>query len=338
MNASSANSVLDEHNTMKEIEYEGPALSEEEKKQVHSRGSEKVRPVRTFQEDVEVLMQKGAITQARTIEAEVKRREERGESRVVHHDDTDGPKLGKIILGLGTILMFSLGVGIYALFGAGGSSTNLLTGSTTPSSPTRERLSLEEGSPKILLSNKVREEIFADIIYQFGTIPVSTGEMHEARFIVTNERKDERDATAEEIFKAIVPNGFPPPAFLRSIDAQYLFGVHKGKDLTGIFVLTSRSYPNTFGALYDWESSLAREILPMVNPWYVRKEIQVLEGEPFRDRRLGEVNSRVLLNANNEVVLGYLFLNGNTLIIAGSEDALRFAVTKQLSVSGFGAK
>ena len=79
--------------------------------------------------------------------------------------------------------------------------------------------------------------------------------------------------------------------------------------------------------MLDFESGMARAIIPLLNPRYDRKLISRLDGRRFKDLRIGNDDARVLYDVDDTALLAYAFVNKKTLIIAGAVDTLTQVLT-----------
>ncbi|OGZ06218.1 MAG: hypothetical protein A2845_00205 [Candidatus Lloydbacteria bacterium RIFCSPHIGHO2_01_FULL_49_22] len=298
---------------MKEISYDGPTYdeSEQRRKKARSRGSEKVPPLRTFRGDVADLVTKQNMTKTQMVIAETERREERGETRTIHEG---GSHLGRIIFVLLLVLTFGIGIALYVLVG---SKTTTTTEVTTPNKPERQI------SAEIAITGSPREQIMADIFIAFGDTTLASGKIREIAFTVNNVEGGTSDASTAELFTALA-HSIPPETLLRSLDETNTYGIYTGEhSLAGFFKVTSRSYPETFAGMLEWENSMANDLAPALNPNYGRTGLVTVRNKPFTDERLEGVDARVLRDDSGILLIAYTILERKTLVIAGGEEALR---------------
>ncbi len=303
---------------MKEVDYQGPALEQEIKKKERSKGSEVIPVVRTFRADVDALMKKEATTKTQIVMAEAARREARGESRV---QEKDSSHLGKIIFLLTLILAFILGVGAYVLLGTtlniplfSGADNNATTTPETTTAPA-----------EILLTDSPREQILADISILFKKTILLAKDTRKVIFLTKDASGGSREATAQEFLTAI-PERPIPTELLRSLDTSFTFHVFSEQRLSGGFTFLSRSYPNTFAAMLEWEKTMTQDLLPIINPQIKRTEINTLRGRQFKDMRIENIDTRALSDLEGNIILIYALPDKKHLIISGSLEAFTGAV------------
>lgn len=302
---------------MKEIAYDGPAFDQEEndwrkKSKERSKGSVKAPTMRTFRADVEEMIEEKAPTKTQVIMAEANRREARGESRVLHEEESH---LGRIIFILVLVLAFGIGIAMYALIG-----TKILN--TTPTTP---ELPLSMKPLEVTLTNSPREQIMADLSIAFAKTSLATGGIREVHFLITDE-SGSRNASTSELLRAIAVTP-PPDGLLRSLAGEPEYGIHALTSLGGYFYIRSRSYPNTFAGMLEWEANMARDLIPTFNPLYARKSIPDLTGRAFKDERIGGRDSRVLRDVDGKALIAYTFIDKKYLLITSTDLALASLLT-----------
>ncbi len=302
---------------MKEIEFDVTAFekteSENEKK---DKPVSKVPTVRTFRNDVQDLMKEKTISRSGVAMAEAARREARGEKRFPVEEDES--HLGRLIFILFLVLAFGVGVGAYALIGMRFSLTGTSASGTAKQSVTDSDISIS-------LTNSPREQILADISIAFSKSSLPTGGSRSLVFLIS-ERGDERKATLSEFLKATAQSSIPN-TLTSSLSNDFTYHVFSNSTLSGVLMTQTRSYPDSFATMLDFESGMARAIIPVLNPWYDRKLIPRLDGRRFKDLRIGNADTRVLYDIDGASLLAYTFVNKKTLIIAGAVDTLTEVLT-----------
>jgi hypothetical protein len=310
---------------MKEVSYDAEAFKKEEDlltaKKIRSRGSETVRPIRTFRTDTEELVQRTGTTRTDVVIAESRRREERGERPAFHEEESH---LGRIIFILLLVLAFGMGVGAYVLIGARTGTPASGGGSTV----TKRPLSMD--SAQIIITDSPREQIMADISIAFDKTSLAPGGTREIVFVVKDAGTLDY-ATTSAVLSAVALRP-PPDSLLHSLDDQMTFGVYALPSPIGYFVLSTRSYANTYAGMLDWEAKMARDLIPSLVPTYQRTKIQDLEGRAFTDERIGGNDARVLRDMDGKALIAYAFLGQKTLIIAGNDLALRALIENLTAV------
>lgn len=308
---------------MKEIEYTKPESSVEENTWLQKKKPIGAIPtVRTFRADVQELIKEKGTTKTDIALAEADRREARGEKRFPVEDESH---LGRTILVLLLVLAFGLGVGGYALVGTRLNSFlgNNAATSTQPT-PTIEDI-------EVNITDSPQEQVLADISIAFGKTFLPTGDRRTIVFVKKDGNGGMRGATKEEFFASISSKKVPN-TLLVSLDNQFSYQVYSTSTLAGIITLGSRSYPNTFASLLDWEPEMAETLIPALNPFYNRKSIRDLYDRKFKDEQYAGVAIRTLYDLDGDSVLSYGFVDKHTLVIAGKSDAVRSVIDEEVAV------
>lgn len=311
---------------MKEITYQGPSFFDKgkEKKALRSRGSEIAPTIRTFRADVEELIEEKGTTKTQMVMAETARREARGESRVQNDSKSH---LGMIIFVLFLVLAFGIGVGAYVLIGT---KTKIFT---PPSEVTPEIIPLEQQPIEIQLSGAPREQIMADISINFGKTKLAVGGVREVHFILAPKGEPERRANTGEVLRALSISP-PSDSLIRSLGEIPTYGIHvETNALAGYLLFTTRSYPNTFSGMLEWENAMANDLIPAINPSYPRKEIKNFEGKIFTDERIAAVDARTLRDDTGKLLLAYTFIDRAKLLITSGEETFAMILTREQAKS-----
>jgi hypothetical protein len=307
---------------MKEIEYEPTFEKEEaewEKKKIQKLS--KIPTVRTFRADVEELIQEKGETKTSIALAEANRREARGEKRFPVEEN--GSSLKKMIFVLLVLFAFILGVGAYAIIGTRFTIPFLNSATSTTS------LISNTETIEVQLTNSPREQIIADISIAFGKAHLPTGGKRVITFLTKDNNGSSHTATAQDFFTAAADEPLPT-ALSQSLDTPLAYQVYSSSTLEGIITITSRSYPNTFAAMLDWESNIAKDLTLILNPWYDRKMLKNLDGRTFHDQKIDGFDARILVDLDGKDVIAYAFADKKTLLIAQGRDALQ-SVLKDIS-------
>lgn len=294
---------------MKEISYDNSRVGEMAGMKVSELGTVKRAPplMRTFRGDVV-----DRIEDTPAVRTPHSYTPESASSDEDHH-------FGKIIFILLTVLAFGIGLGMYVLIGAK---------SEVPTSADPVVIPLTESRAEVQIDNSPREQVMADIYIAYEKSSLALGTTREITFLGKNLDGDIRPATTAELLVKISQSS-PPASLLRSLSAVPFYGFYADDTrLIGYYLLQSRSYPNTFAAILDWEANMARDLVSSLDPMYGRKNIANMKGRPFIDERIAGVDARVLRDVEGSPLVAYAFVNKKTLIIAGSDTALLDLIEK----------
>lgn len=309
---------------MKEISYE-EERAPEEKKPARSIGNEKVHALRTYGADAGEMLVHKQISKIDIIEAEAKRREERGEARLVH-DETAGSHLGVFIGALVLLLVVGLGVGAYALFG--GMPKNIVsfgTGGGLLSGGTRGNEPAQAEPIEITITNSPREQIIADISIAFSETTLPRDGTRTIRFL-TGESSS-RPAAPSEFLSAAASH--VPDTLTRAFGQTFEYRIHMADRASGTIILPVRSYPDAFSGMLAWEPRMPSGLVPLLSPWVDRKgllQLEISSSMRFSDVRIGSADARVLKDASGKELLVYGFPTKELLVIASTQSGFQHAV------------
>ncbi len=299
---------------MKEIDFK--SIKETREAPIPSSAT---KSIRTFRADVEGLIEEKAAERGDPAAREAIKK--RIAERAKLPTEEEGFHFGKTVFSLLLILAFAVGVGGYALFGM--HKKEATTDVTTPV-PTTEPILVD-------VTESPREQILADISIAFGKTYLPTGETREIDFVETvGDRRANIDAG--RLFE-LITDSKTPEELLASLDRSVSYEVHSGSTLSGIIRLRTRSYPDTFASMLEWESEMALSLVPALDPFYGRKNVKALYGREFKDELYRTVNVRTLTDLDGKVVLAYAFIDKRVLVMTGSIEAMRSVIDGAASVT-----
>lgn len=308
---------------MKELTFNRPSEPEEEpiaKPQKRSVGSKAAPTMRTYGRDVEGLLKEERITKTQVVMAEEERRESRGEVRTTHDDDSS--HLTIIIIVLVFVLALGLGVGAYVLIGT--TPTQEAEGGGAAQAEKTERM-LE-----IDITGSPREQILADTAVAYSKTTFTPNESRVIAFTIIGQDKKIRDATSLELLTALAATNIPE-ALLRSVLPGVTLTVEGrtiSDPLIGYLALTSRSYANSAASMLEWEGAMANDLIPLLDPKFKRTRLAELYGRPWSDMRVSGIDTRIMKDADNQVVIAYAFIDKTRIIIAGNEMVLGSVISR----------
>ena len=301
---------------MKEISYEGESFKNEESAWLknHRRSAPTVPPA-IISEPEKKAAPPIVVTQAQTLPT-VQEVTPLPDKAPAGDAENEEHHLGLIIFVLTLVLAFGIGVGAYVLGGIN-KKTDL-----TPIAPVEiaeEATANTAQYTDILLSDSPRVQILVDVALAFKNTSLAERGVHHVTFTVNNKKGGVQPATFGELLQAIQVERIPE-ALLNSLENTVAYEIPSGSPLAGRLILTSRSYAHTFGAFFDWEDGMTRTLTPLLHPILDTSYIKDLEGRKFHDERIDTIDTRVLLDAMDNVVLIYGFTDTRTLVIAGSRE------------------
>lgn len=248
-----------------------------------------------------------------------------------HHEgvqalqEKDEPSLSTVIFVLSLVLAFGLGVGVYVLMGI--TIPNPLAGVLRTQLQAAAVTKVVSKPPEILLTDSPRAQILVDI--GIASVNVSTSlDEYAVPILIKEEDGSTRPAHAREFLNAISARPISE-RLLHSLDTSLTYSIYTTGEISGRLRLVSRSYPNTFAAMLDYEGIMARDILPLTHPRIRASDIVMSGKRTFVDERINNIDTRVLLDPFGDVLIIYGFLDKKTLLIAGDRDAFTQNTPKQ---------
>jgi hypothetical protein len=222
---------------------------------------------------------------------------------------------GFIIFVLTLVLAFGIGVGAYVLIGV---NKNVVA---IPEAPAIENTATNDVQyTDILLSDSPRSQVLVDVALAFKNTSLTEGGVHHIAFVMNSTKGDTRPATIRELFQAIRTEPIPETLF-NSLEDTLTYEISSQLEPTGKLTLLSRGSAHTFGAFFDWEAGMIRTLVPLLHPIQPTSYLKDLEGRKFHDERISSIDTRVLFDGGENVVLIYGFTDAKTLVIAGGRDA-----------------
>ncbi len=146
--------------------------------------------------------------------------------------------------------------------------------------------------------------------------------------------------TSAQFIQALAPN--VPAELVRTLQPAYVVGVHSYDENQAFILLGVDSYSTAYAAMLQWERTLATDLLPLFarNPSpHIQTGVQVdtsstTPQEPvftpgnFVDKVVENRDTRVLLNAQGDIVLLWTFFGRNIILITTNDATLREVVSR----------
>ncbi len=303
-----------------------------------------VRPIETYQGDIEKLVQQKNVSVVSIAAAEaVRRSQTAGTSGTATTQESVVKKWGsRAAMILGGLFLLLLAVLVLAFVY---SRTRPLTPlENAPDSPfifVDETLGLE------LKPNELsRTPLMTGLENERKTISLSLGLM-ERIFLALASTTDEGRKTyvelgAQKLVSTLAPS--MPQELLRTIkESPYLFGIHSFDGNQPFLIVNVDSYQQAFSGMLAWESTMATELAPLFSriPRARIPEENIATSTPpvsqifnsrFVDRVVENRDSRAILNESGDILLLWTFLDRNTIVITTNEYTLKEIISRFASV------
>lgn len=274
-----------------------------------------VKTIRTYQSDVAEALKKQKTSVIQMVLAEHKRKEKNAEEL-----SPTSKKNLPVILTSAFFIVLSI-----VLIGGGG--FYFLSNNKSVESPTEKTevpaLVFAEAKKGIDITGFSRDRVISEVNKE---INASNLRLDSVLNIYFAERVDPsaplsptntlRLVSTERFFRALESK--MPNALSRSLEPQFMLGVHAFNGNEAFLILKTNFFENAFAGMLKWEEFMGRELLPL----FASSEGKDVYGKNFQDFVLKNKDLRVLYNETGEIVLLYSFYDNNTIVVSTSPDTL----------------
>lgn len=109
-----------------------------------------------------------------------------------------------------------------------------------------------------------------------------------------------------------------PNDLRRHLSQSYLLGIYNNGEVKLPFlILTTRFHDSARAGLWDWEASMATDLLPVLRPEPI---VPAELAPPFKDKLVRNKDARLLTNKAGHTLLFYAFLDKQTIAITRNEE------------------
>lgn len=292
-----------------------------------------ITPLQTFKGDIERVVQEGASVVS-IAAAEAKRRGEKKDEPAPA--ETGGQNTGtKIAMGVGGLALLLVAAGVLAFL--------LLRPNTVPiaSTPEAPFISVDE----VVLISVVageRDTLMTNLQAARESMRLSVGliEWLYVAHTVIPDTPPQPLSTAE-FLTTLAPR--IPEGLLRTLAPFYLVGVHSFDENQPFLILQTDSYETGYRGMLDWELSMRDDLSPLFTRNPSPKSTVVIASSTasssqtafiqtgFVDKVVENLDTRVVLNDEGEILLLWAFLGRNTIVITTNEYTLREVVARRNS-------
>lgn len=333
--------------------------------------TEAIEPLQTYQADIEKVMRGADVSIVSIAAAEAQRRAQMGGQQVL--PETSPASLQERAVAF--IRQFAMvGLGATFLFIALGIIGYLLLRPTTvpvaqaPASPfigvdATEAVSHQPGEPARnfmtrLAQTKQKVSLALGLIDRI--IPTDASTTADGLQTLT-------PMSAQSFLLALVPLDMPDQ-LVRTLEPEYLLGIHVYDANQALLILRVDSYQDGFSGMLSWEKTMQNDLAPLFTytpaprirptappppPGIPQVQGGISSGTPtstpatttpvtqtpskplytsppnFADRIVENHDARVLLNQDGDIVMLWTFLDRNTLLITTNAATLREVISRQ---------
>lgn len=313
---------------------EGESVKESKEPKAVPASDSGIPRIRTYKEDIAeaVGSQKASLTSIAAAEAQ--RRAKRPLSAGVKARQVDWKKIGVIS---GSALLIGLSIGIFVYF---------LLFYQKEESPVQEEIQsiiFAERQKRIDITDSSARRVIQQLTEERSLSALSLGQIKHLHLTTTDTRTGTTHTlTTSEFFNAI--GAGVDDAFLRSLDQDFMVGIHSFDRNQPFMIFTSNSYQHSFAGMLTWERVMYQDLFPFmgkdidpangraVNP---RTGEEIILKPAFEDIIVQNIDARALVSEGGTTQLLYAFPNQQTLIITTNENTLIEIVTRLRNVRVF---
>lgn len=296
---------------------------------------ELVKPIETYQRDIESVVQHGDVSVLSIATAEANRRSATGEEE----PETKKAKTRSLVQNIAMIAG-----GLIFLVGASGALAYMVTRPTSVPvagtvAPVTPFISVDAVKEITITSDESRNTILASLDAARQATSLSLGLM--SQLLVTESSTTPSAAptalSAQDFFTLIAPN--MPATLARSLQPDYLLGVHVYNGNQAFVIANVYSYEEAYSGMLAWEPFIQRDLAPLFNYTpspHINGTVATTSTDTsnqfiqtgFTDAIVENHDARVLQNQYGDIYLLWTFLDRNTLVITTNDATLREIIAR----------
>ncbi len=260
-----------------------------------------LKPLRTYQGDVESIIGSQKTSAVTIAVAEQKRREEK---RVINPEPIEHPVTSffvelknKSFLILSILLLCSAIGGVIFVFYMQTAPVVI---------PQKNTLITASKEISIPTDNRAGTDIVNEIIQQKNSLDGHLNSITHVNFTTAGT-----DADVQTLVALIAPR--IPPSLVRSLDAKYMFGFFSSDKNYPFILLTTNDYGSSWSGMLAWESGMNKDFGQLFN---IQNDGH---SSIFTDETIQNKDLRIIQDINKKTVLLYSFIDKNTILITSNE-------------------
>ncbi len=172
------------------------------------------------------------------------------------------------------------------------------------------------------------EKTLADLLRQErDSVKIPQGSIEDVYITSGNPR---HFITSQDLLSNL--KATPPDEFVRTLEPQYMFGIHSFNGNNPFIILKTNYYQSAFAGMLTWEATMANDLdevfsrdsqtttAPQSTPLSTADIL--IKQKPFVDTVIKNKDVRVLTNQYGRITLLYTFIDNQTILIATNEFTL----------------
>lgn len=316
-----------------------------------------VRPLQTYQGDIESLVGEKQVSVVSIAAAEAERRGQKPlqDQQAPLNQEASRAWIGKTAIVSASILLLAAAGGIGAYIFVRSQPVPLAQQSPAP-------FILVDDTQTVALSpGDLRPDIMKALVAAKNKVSLSLGLVARIQLAKPTALNDGTllEVGAPEFLQALAPS--IPPTLVRTLEPQMLLGVHSFDENQAFMILKADSYETAYSGMLAWETSMRGDLLPLFNrtpavrPLPVQQVVAPIstttgtttasstpaagsapaEVQPaqffvgnFIDQIVENHDARVILNQQGDILLLWTFLDRSTLVITTNDATLREVISR----------
>jgi hypothetical protein len=237
-----------------------------------------------------------------------------------------------------SFFFFIVGIGaLYLVYTKSTTTAPAITDTTTP-------ISFSDYQNKVLTDGFTRNQLLASInslksstVYTYGSL-LNIVLVETDPVLTKDGKKKDRLIETSGLFSLLQTRA--SASFIRSLDPQFVLGLHVVNGGEPFLILKTSFYDSTFSGMLDWEKSIAPDLLGIFTKAKAGTSTDILGekvgdwNDAFEDKVVKNKDTRILRDSHGNTVLLYSFINKETLIITTNEATFN-EIYDRLTVSSF---
>ena len=307
---------------------------------VAPQNNDSVRPLETYQSDVEKYIREQNISTVQVAAAEEKRRQDTAQPIEIA---PRAPHKKSVVLQIIAVVC-----GILFIVGAGGAFIYAYVRSQPlpqQQNPTAPFIAVDTTTNLKLSSGDSREGIMQKFADAKSQTHLSVGLVVQLKPWIASSTGT-LPIAAQIFLSVLTPN--MPPELLRTIQPEFLMGVHSFETNQPFLLFSVDSYQGGYAGMLAWEKTMQRDLSPFFDytpTQRVQDEIPTLStttqiiSSPFTDTILENHDTRAIKNSSGDTVLLWTFLDRATVLVTTNPNTVheiisRLKAAPQLTVPG----
>ncbi|MDE1924988.1 MAG: hypothetical protein KGH79_02305 [Patescibacteria group bacterium] len=305
-----------------------------------------VKPIETYQGDIEQLVQDKNVSVLTIAAAEAERRA-RTESTAAAQGpavkETFSERLERIKQASKKASMYIAGAALLLAAAGGLAYVFLRPTATAPTqAPSSPFIAVDDTKVITIDPSNSRDNIMSQLTSAQSSVNLSLGlidRLLPATASTTPSGQTLVAMDAQSFLSALAPN--IPPALLRTISPTFLLGVHVYVGNQALLILNVDSYEDAYAGMLAWEPTMLSNLSPLFvykpSPHIPEENISTSTVATttdeflqtgFVDRIIENHDARVLQNSTGDIYLLWTFLDRNTLVITTNDATLREIISR----------